>query len=58
MQHILVAVAVALAGVTLGRRLWNVFRSGQNPGCGCGCPGCTEQNGSQCRRPPFPLYKP
>nr|WP_320011799.1 FeoB-associated Cys-rich membrane protein [uncultured Desulfobulbus sp.] len=58
MQQIIVVVIVAMALFFLGRRLYNTFRHGQTPGCGCGCSGCTDRSGSKSQKSPFPLYRP
>lgn len=57
MQHFLVVLAVAIAALFIGRRLWRFWRNA-GTSCGCGCSGCDGAARPPAAKKSFPMHKP
>ncbi|WP_084312477.1 FeoB-associated Cys-rich membrane protein [Desulfobulbus elongatus] len=57
MQHFLVVLAVAIAALFIGRRLWRFWRNA-GTSCGCGCSGCDGAARPPAAKKSLPMHKP
>lgn len=61
MQHLFVIGVVGCAAFFIGRRLWTTVRQlrrRQSLSCGCGCSGCTLDDGGSKPKGTLPIYRP
>jgi len=58
MQNIIVFLAVIVALIFTGLRLWKTLVNPKNISCGCGCSGCGSESNCSPAHKSLPRYKP